>query len=80
MKRHAETGTDPSDARTGERLVYFREAAMSIPCPIYDRDGLRTGNRIQGPAIVEQMDTTTVLLPGQFASVDPYLNLIVEVN
>ena len=33
---------------------------------------------LAGPAIVEQMDATTVLLPGQVATVDPYLNIIVE--
>jgi N-methylhydantoinase A len=45
---------------------------------VYDRDRLRSGNRFAGPAIVEQMDTTTVVLPGMVARVEPYLNLILE--
>ncbi|MFN9905138.1 MAG: hypothetical protein ACK56F_03300 [bacterium] len=45
---------------------------------MYDRERLGPGHRFAGPAIVEQMDATTVLLPGQSASVDPYLNIIVE--
>ena len=47
--------------------------------PIYSRDALHPGNAFTGPAIVEQMDTTTVVLPGMTARVDAYLNLILEV-
>ena len=49
-----------------------------MPCPVHDRELLRAGNHIAGPAIIEQMDTTTVVLPGMAASVEPYLNLILE--
>ena len=45
---------------------------------IYDRAKLRPGNIVQGPAIIEQMDTTTVVLPAMVARVEPYLNLILE--
>ena len=47
-------------------------------CPVYDRDRLRPGNRILGPAVIEQMDTTTVVLPGMAASVDAFMNLILQ--
>jgi N-methylhydantoinase A len=33
---------------------------------------------LEGPAIVEQMDSTTLILPGQVGRVDEYLNLIIE--
>ena len=46
---------------------------------MYDRDKLQAGNRIAGPAIIEQMDATTVVLPDMVARVEPYLNLILEV-
>ena len=36
------------------------------------------GNIINGPAIVEQMDSTTVILANQYAVVDKYLNMIIE--
>jgi N-methylhydantoinase A/oxoprolinase/acetone carboxylase beta subunit len=42
---------------------------------IYDRDSLRAGQRLTGPAIVEQSDTTTPLLPGWAATVDAQGNL-----
>ncbi len=54
------------------------EAGGWTSCPLYDRELLKAGNRIQGPAIVEQMDATTVLLPGMTALVEPYLNLVLE--
>ena len=44
-------------------------------CPVYDRERLDAGNRIAGPAIVGQMDATTLVLPGMTARVDPYLGL-----
>ena len=61
-----------------KRDVWLAEASSFVSCPVYDREKLGPGHRIAGPAIVEQMDATTVLLPGQTAIVDPYLNIIVE--
>ena len=37
------------------------------------------GDAIAGPAVIEQLDSTTLLFPGDRATVDPYLNLIVEI-
>lgn len=73
-----EEGPDASAARIGEREVWMPEAGGWTPCPIYDRAKLRPGNIVQGPAIIEQMDTTTVVLPAMAARVEPYLNLILE--
>ncbi|MGG5811155.1 hydantoinase/oxoprolinase family protein [Falsiroseomonas sp. CW058] len=80
LRSHPEAGPDASAAITGEREVWFPEAGAFVRTPIYARDALRPGNRFTGPAIVEQMDTTTVVLPGMQAHVDPYLNLILEVT
>ena len=69
-------GPDSGHARSGARPVWFggwRET------PIYARERLRPGNRLAGPAVVEQMDSTAVILPGQEAEVDGYLNLVVHV-
>jgi N-methylhydantoinase A len=38
------------------------------------------GDTVIGPAIIEQLDSTTLLFPGDRASVDPYLNLIVDIS
>jgi N-methylhydantoinase A len=74
----ADHGPDATDAIMGKRDVWLPEAGGFVPCPVYDRDRLQAGNRIAGPAIVEQMDTTTIVLPGMVARVEPYLNLILE--
>jgi N-methylhydantoinase A len=73
-------GPDPSAARKGTRPVYFEETGSFVDCPIYDRARLRPGNVLPGPAIIEQMDSTTVVLPGQRASVDRWRNLVITGN
>ena len=47
--------------------------------PVYDRWSLKPGQEIVGPAIMEQMDTTTVVEIGVTACMDTYGNLILEV-
>ncbi len=78
FKPRPEQGADASSAIIGRRDVWLPEAGGFVACPVYERDRLDSGNRIAGPAIVEQMDTTTVVLPGMIARVEPYLNLILE--
>jgi N-methylhydantoinase A len=73
-----DAGPDASAARIGTRDVWMPEAGGFTECPVHSRDALKPGNRIDGPAIVEQMDTTTVILPDMQATVDGYLNLILE--
>jgi N-methylhydantoinase A len=73
-----DAGPDARAAIMGHREVWLPEAMGFVSCPVYDRDRLQSGNRIAGPAIVEQMDATTLVLPGMVARVEPYLNLILE--
>jgi N-methylhydantoinase A len=73
-----EVGPDASPAAIGERHVWLPEAGGLLTCPVYNRERLRAGNRITGPAIIEQMDATTLVLPGTIGRVEPYLNLILE--
>jgi N-methylhydantoinase A len=75
-----EGSADASSAIVGSREVWLPEAGGWVRCPIYDRARLDAGNRITGPAIVEQMDATTVVLPGWTARVEPYLNLILDMQ
>jgi N-methylhydantoinase A len=74
----ADCGPDASAAIVGRRDVWVPEAGGFVSCAVYDRDGLHAGNRILGPAVIEQMDATTWLLPGMQARVEPYLNLVLE--
>jgi N-methylhydantoinase A len=50
----------------------------SRPTPIYDRDHLRAGHLIDGPAIVVQDDSTVVIEPGYTGAVDEYANIIIS--
>lgn len=68
------TGGDASNALIGERDVYFKNETKRTG--IYDRSVLRPGDTIIGPAIVEQLDSTTVVWVDQTATVDEYLNLL----
>ena len=63
----------------GQRKVYFPETGFA-PCDVYDRYVLVEGDVIEGPAIIEERESTTVMPPGTQASVDSSLNLIIELN
>jgi N-methylhydantoinase A len=60
------------------RQVYFRESGGPVMSDIYDRSRLLAGDRFAGPAIVEQMDCTTVIPPSATVGVDGYGSLIVS--
>jgi N-methylhydantoinase A len=60
------------------REVYFAEAGGFVDCPIYDRYSLSGGARFDGPAVVEEFDSTTVVHPGYSVSVDETGNLVIE--
>ena len=70
-------GEDPSAAVIGSRHVYEGNGQYA-DYTLYDRELLHCGNVIQGPAIIEQMDSTTIVLSNQKATVDEYLNMIIE--
>jgi len=70
-------GEDPSAAIIGSRNVYEGNGKYADYI-LYDKEKLRNGNIIQGPAIIEQMDSTTIVLSTQKATVDKYLNMMIE--
>jgi N-methylhydantoinase A len=72
-----ETG-DAADALREERPVYFEELGDFTTTPIYDRSKLRPEAKIEGPAMIEQMDTTVLVPPGASARVDKYVNVVID--
>jgi N-methylhydantoinase A len=58
------------------RDVFFEEFDGYVRCPVYAREKLKAGLLIEGPAIIEQYDTTTVISPNWKAYVDEFGNLI----
>jgi 5-oxoprolinase (ATP-hydrolysing) len=73
-------GADPSAAKTLERPVVFDVEGRSetLTTPFYDRALLRAGNRVEGPAIVEQYDSTTVVPPGFTGEIDRFGNIVID--
>ena len=80
IRELAKGSRDASGALKGTRSVYFSENDGWGECPIYNRYALRSGNEIQGPAIVEEVDSTTVVHPGYRAVVDRYGNLFLSTS
>jgi len=68
----------PSSARHGSRDVFFSNKKTKTPA--YARSALKAGNRIVGPALIEEHASTTVLLPGDRMRVDGFGNLVIEVG
>ena len=64
-----------ADAQRTRRRARFD--GKDVDCPVYDRERLDVGVSFTGPAIIEQLDCTTVVCPGQAAQVDQWKNLIV---
>lgn len=79
LRRYPPATTGVENALKAERQVYFGRDAGSLRCPIYDREKLHSGHVLKGPAIVEQMDSTTVIYPGQNAVIDSYRNIIISI-
>ena len=78
IKAHAPAGTPLSVALRETRKVRF-DAAW-VDCPVYQRERLDVGLAFTGPAIVDQLDCTTVIFPGQTARIDDYHNIVITME
>jgi N-methylhydantoinase A len=67
---------EPSERRP----VWFDGESESHDTPVYERQDLPAGVRFEGPAVIDQLDTTTIVPPGVRAEVDEHLNIRMEVN
>ena len=65
-------------ALKGERPLFDIDDNRFVRAAVYDRQALMAGDRIAGPAIIDQFDATTVLLGGQTATVDDTATLIIQ--
>jgi N-methylhydantoinase A len=69
--------TDGQATPRATRQAYF-SATEARDVPVLARDSLQPGMQIEGPTIIEEKTSTTVIYPGQRAHVDSYLNIEVE--
>jgi N-methylhydantoinase A len=67
-------------ARKPDRPVWFQETNGFTRCPVYDRYRLGAGDRIAGPAIVEERESTIVLPPASRSVVDGHGNLVTDLH
>jgi len=67
-------------ARKGMRPLYSPETETFVDCPVYDRYALRAGDRITGPALIEEHESTCVIGARDHATVDARLNLVAEIG
>ena len=70
---------EPGDPVRGTRPVYFEATKGFVDTPVLERYRLGPSDSLAGPAIVEQIDCTTVIAPGQTAVVDDHGNLVIDV-
>jgi N-methylhydantoinase A len=78
MPRRPDGLDAPEKAIASQRPVYFDESGGFVPCNIYARDRLAPGSSIDGPAILEGMDSTVLINPGWTGKIDKYGNCILE--
>jgi N-methylhydantoinase A len=70
-----------NESQISERSALFSSLSpQPIKVPVYAREKLMAGHRINGPAIVEQYDSTIVIWPEQDALVDKFGNLVVTLR
>ena len=71
---------DVSKAMRATRPAYFPEAGGFIDTPVYDRYRLGAGHTLKGPAIIEERESTVVVLPGDRATIDEFGNINVDLS
>lgn len=70
---------DRGAALKGERLAHFPDHGY-VPTKIYNRYGLAAGTTFAGPAVIEERESTVVVGPDATVTVDPHLNLIIDIS
>ena len=76
IKRQPSGDANPAPALKARRQVFFTEEKGFKEVPIYDGDLLKSGNIIEGPAVVEEMAMTLVVPPRYKFKVDEYGNYL----
>jgi N-methylhydantoinase A len=77
--RHSPNGA-PTPSPRSTRPVYFEELGHRVDAEVYARDDLSAGTRITGPALIDQLDSTTLVPPDVVAEVDEWLNIRMHVG
>ena len=76
--KHISTNT-PSSKEPAVREVMFNDNNPNS-CPVYQRETLVPGQAFQGPAVIEQLDATTIIYPGDMVDIDTQGNLLITLG
>jgi N-methylhydantoinase A/oxoprolinase/acetone carboxylase beta subunit len=77
---HGSESPDEALTRQGEAWFRVNGALQKVSTRYYDRARLKAGNRLRGPVIVNQYDSTTVIPPGISAHVDRFGNIVIAIS
>jgi len=81
LEKHLKNGNKiPGTAESGTGKIYFSSEDGFIKTPSFARNALLAGNKITGPAVIEEHASTTVLFPGDALEVDGFGNLLISVG
>ena len=69
----------PQESLKSIRKVYFEEKKTFLDTKILERERLLAGNVVEGPAIIEESSSTTLIHPGMTAKVDPYGSILITI-
>ena len=79
MGKRAITG-DESAQPVEHREVRYAEAKERLTTPVYNREDLAPGFQLDGPVIIDQLDSTTIVPPGCSARVDEWMNIQITIG
>jgi N-methylhydantoinase A len=80
LARHEADPDAAAPEPQGTRPVHFDEREEAVDTPVYDRGALGAGARVEGPAIIQQLDSTVVVPPGVRAEVDEHLIIRMDIT
>ena len=69
---------NPARALKGTRKIFSGERREFVEGKVYDRRQLQNGDRLEGPAVLEEPDSTTICPAGYSITVDPFLNVVLQ--
>jgi N-methylhydantoinase A len=76
----AASARDGDRGERGERPVIFDSGQKAVNSPIYLRSGFKPGDRLAGPAVIEEMGATILVYPGDKMEVNEFGHLVIDVS
>jgi N-methylhydantoinase A len=76
----ASSSRESDRGERGKRPIIFDSGQQAVNCPIYLRSGFRTGDRLAGPAVIEEQGATILLYPSDNMQVNEFGHLIIDVG